>query len=104
MGRTLPSTTQIAFDLIAELKSFYEALRLSDQLILDTFFEATLQHRAAISNAANLLPMEVVPFVILLEERKRNNHNFIELYSQIEELEKRLLYLLPPDELETGGF
>ncbi len=104
MGRTLPSTTQIAFEQIAELKPFYDALRRSDQLILDKFFETTLQHRAAIGNAANLLPMEVIPFVILLEERKRNNRIHIELYSQIEELEKRLIFLLPPGELETGGF
>lgn len=46
MGRTLPSTTQIVFNLIAELQPFYLALRRSDQLILDKFFEATLQHRA----------------------------------------------------------
>lgn len=104
MGRTLPSTTQLIFDLIAELKPFYEALRRSDQLILDKFFEDALQHRAAISNAASLLPMEIMPFVILLEERKRNNHIFIELYSQIEELEKRLLLLLPPEEGWTDEF
>lgn len=104
MGRTLPSTTQIAFDQIAELRPFYEALRRADQLILDSFFESILQHRAAISNAANLLPMEVMPFVILLEERKRNNQGLRDLYSQIEELEKRLILLLPPEELETGGF
>jgi hypothetical protein len=104
MGRTLPSTTQLIFDLIAELKPFYEALRRSDQLILDKFFEDALQHRAAISNAASLLPMEVMPFAILLEERKRNNHIFIELYSQIEELEKRLLLLLPPEEGWTDEF
>lgn len=103
MGRTLPSTTQIAFDLIAELKPFYGALRISDQLVLDKFFEAILQHRAAISNAASLLPMEVMLLTVLLEERKRNNHNFIQLYSQIEELEKRIIYLPPPDELEMGG-
>ena len=42
--------------------------------------------------------MEMIPFAILLEERKRNNHIFIELYSQIEELEKRLLLLMPPEE------
>jgi hypothetical protein len=89
MGRTLPSTTQIAFDLIAELKPFYEALRRTDQLILDRFFEAILQHRAAISNAADLLPMEVMPFVILLEEHKRNSQIHNELYVLIEELEKR---------------
>jgi hypothetical protein len=45
MGRTLPSTTQIVFNLIAELELFYLALRRSDQLILDKFFEAILQHR-----------------------------------------------------------
>jgi hypothetical protein len=90
MGRTLPSTTQLAFDLIAELKPFYEALRRADQLILDRFFEAILQHRAAISNAADLLPMEVMPFVILLEEHKRSSQMYNELYVLIDELEKKL--------------
>jgi hypothetical protein len=98
MGRTLPSTTQIAFDLIAELKPFYGALRLSDQLILDKFFEAILQHRAALSHAANLLPMEVMPFVILLEERKRINHIFEEIHVSIGEIENNLKRLLPPSD------
>jgi predicted HTH domain antitoxin len=106
MGRTLPSTTQIALDTIAELKPFYEALCRSDQLILDRFFEAILQHRAAIGNAANLLPMEVMPFAILLEEHKRNNHTFNEIFGLLaeiqrklffEELEKRLNVALPFD-------
>ena len=97
MGRTLPSTTQLAFELIIELKPFYDALRLNDQLILDKFFESTLQHRTAIDHAKNLLPMEVMPFAIQLEERKRNNNFIIEIYSQIEELDKRLIELLPPD-------
>jgi hypothetical protein len=83
MGRTLPSSTQLAFDLIAELKSFYGALRRSDQLILDKFFEDALQHRAAISNAASLLPMELIPLVILLEEHKRINRRLDEVLSQI---------------------
>ena len=90
MGRTLPSTTQIAFELIAELEPFYGALRRSDQLILDKFFEAVLQHRAAISNAANLLPMEVMPFVILLEERKNVNQMRNELLGLIGELEEKV--------------
>jgi len=98
MGRTLPSTTQIALDTIAELKPFYEALRRSDQLILDRFFEAILQHRAAIGNAANLLPMEVMPFAILLEEHKRNHHILEELYVLIEELENKFKLLLPPED------
>ncbi len=90
MGRTLPSTTQIAFELIAELEPFYGALRRSDQLILDKFFEAVLQHRAAISNAANLLPMEVAPFVILLEERKSINQLRNELLGLIGDLEEKV--------------
>src|SRR5687767_821149 len=98
MGRTLPSNTQLAFDQIAELKPFYEALRRSDQLILDRFFESILQHRAAISHAANLLPMEVMPFVLLLEERKRNNQVHNEIHVLIEEIQGKINLLLPPNE------
>ena len=93
MGHTLSSTTQLVFEQIAELRPLYDALRRNDQLVLDKFFEAILQHRAAIGNAANLLPMEVMPLVILLEERKRNNHIHNELYGQIANLEKRLSQL-----------
>jgi hypothetical protein len=102
MGRTLPSTTLVAFELITELKPFYDALRLSDQIIVDKFFEATLQHRSAMDNARNLLPMEVMPFAILLEERKRNNGIFNELFGQIEELNQRFLLSMPPEDLEAG--
>jgi hypothetical protein len=98
MGRTLPSTTQLAFELIAELKPFYEALRRADQIILDRFFESTLQHRAAISHSANLLPMEVMPFVILLEEHKRNSQVYNDLYVLIEEMQKKIKILLPSEE------
>ena len=100
MGRTLPSTTQLAFDLIAELRPFYGALRRGDQLILDTFFEAALQHRAALGNTAHILPMEVMPFVILLEEHKRNRRVYNEIYGLIEEIEKKLKPLLPPSDAE----
>jgi hypothetical protein len=95
MGRTLPSTTQLAFEQIAELKPFYEALRRTDQLILDRFFESILQHRAAISHAANLLPMEVMPFVILLEEHKRNSQVHNELHVLIEEIQHKIKLMLP---------
>lgn len=101
MGRTLPSTTQIAFDLIAELKPFYEALRRTDQLIMDRFFESILQHRTAISNAADLLPMEVMPFVILLEEHKRNSQVYNELYVLIEEIQNKIKPLLPLDNSQS---
>jgi hypothetical protein len=97
MGRTLPSTTQLAFELIAELKPFYGALRRSDQLILDTFFEAVLQYRVALGNTAHLLPIEVMPFIILLEEHKRNKQVYNEIYGLIEKIEDKLKLLLLPD-------
>ena len=100
MGRTLPSTTQIVFDQFAELRPLYDALRRSDQLILDTFFEAILQHRAAIGNATSLLPMEVMPMVILLEQHKRNHHIHNELYGLIAELDNRFNQLGSPRETE----
>jgi hypothetical protein len=102
MGHTFPSTTQLAFEQIAELKPFYEVLSRRDQLILDKFFEVILQHRVAIAHADSLLPMEMMPIVILLEERKRVNRVHDELYRLIEELEKRLTPLLPPGEREDG--
>ena len=98
MGRTLPSTTQIVFGLISELEPFYGALRRSDQLILDKFFEAILQHRVPISNADSLLPMEILPFAILLEERKKLDQLHAELLGEIEELKKKVDCLLPPPE------
>ena len=93
MGRSLPSATQLAFDEFAELRPLYGAMRRSDQLILDRFFEQLLQHRAAIANATSLLPMEVMPLVLLLEERKRNNRMYDELCSQIDRLERKLRHL-----------
>src|SRR5688572_23495503 len=96
MGRTLPSTTQIVFKLIAELEPFYLALRRSDQLILDKFFEAVLQHRVPIGNADSLLPMEILPFVILLEERKKFDKLQAELRAEIEGLMKEVDRLSPP--------
>jgi len=95
MGRTLPSTTQIVFKLIAELEPFYLALRRSDQLILDKFFEAVLQHRVPIGNADSLLPMEVLPFVILLEERKKFDKLQAQLKAELEELQKQVDSLSP---------
>jgi hypothetical protein len=96
MGRSLPSATQLVFDELAELRPLYGALRRADQLILDKFFEQLLQHRAAIANATSLLPMEIMPLVILLEERKRSNRMFDELSNQIERLERKLMLLEAP--------
>jgi len=96
MGHTLASTTQLVFEQIAEIKPLYLALRRSDQLILDAFFADILGHRAAIGNAASLLPITLLPLVILLEERKRHDHIHNELYALIAELEKKLASLSAP--------
>ena len=93
MGRTLPSATQVVLGQIAELEPFYLALCRSDQLILDKFFEAILNHRPAIAHATRLLPMEFSPFAIILEERKRFDQVHNEIIRQIDELEKKLSQL-----------
>jgi hypothetical protein len=98
MGHTLPSTTQLAFELISELKPMYDVLRRQDQVILDSFFEAILQHRVAIAHAENVLPMEIVPLLILLEERKRIGRIHNELYAQMQELEKKIRQLSPSED------
>jgi hypothetical protein len=96
MGRTLPATTKAIFDQIAELEPFYLVLRRSDQLILDRFFETVFQHRTAISNAMNLLPIEVMPFAILVEEYKRIDNIRNELFNRIEMLKNQLKLISPP--------
>src|SRR6266508_1114041 len=68
----------------------YSSLYHAGCLRSDCRIEAILQHRAAIGNAANLLPIEIMPFVILLQENKRTNHIHNELYSLIEGLENKL--------------
>ena len=74
------------------------ALCRSDQLILDQFFEAILQYRFPIGTTDNLLPMDVLPFVILLEERKKFDQLQAELRADIEDLKKHVGGLLPPPE------
>ena len=102
MGRTLPSITQLVFAQIVDLKPFYDALRRSDQLVLDQFFEAILQHRPAIGNAANLLPMEILPFAILLEEHKRLSRMYDELLNLIERYWKHLKDLTCANKLHNS--
>ena len=93
MGRTLPPVTQLLLAQIVEVKSLYGALRRSDQLILDDFFDSIQQHRAAIANAASLLPLEAILLLMLLETRKREAHIHDELYRELERLRQELCAL-----------
>jgi hypothetical protein len=90
MGRSLAPATQLIVDQIAEVKPLYAALRRSDQLVLDEFFDSVAQHRAAIANAASLLPLEAILVVVQLEERKRFQRMLHELYAELQELRGEL--------------
>ena len=86
MGRSLPPASQLILNQIAELKPIYGALRRSDQLALDEIFDSVQQHRAALANAANLLPLEALLVLVLLEEHKRASHILAEMESEVQRL------------------
>jgi len=87
MGRSLPPASQLILNQIAELKSIYGALRRSDQLAMDEIFDVVQQHRAALANAATLLPLEALLVLALLEEHKRANRLYDELEGEIRRLQ-----------------
>ncbi len=90
MGRSILPVTQLVFEQIREVKPLYGALRRGDQLTLDGIFDSVYQHRAAIANAANLLPLEAMLMLMLMEERKRNNHIRNEIYGELRELREQI--------------
>ena len=95
MGRTLPPASQLVLQQIDEIKPLYEALRRSDQLVLDHIFEEIGPHRAAIANAANLLPLESMLVLALLEQHKKFTHTVNELYGEIKRFRVELETLRP---------
>jgi hypothetical protein len=90
MGRTLPPATQMILQQVDEVRPLYDALRRSDQLILDRIFEEIGQHRAAIANAANLLPLETMLVLSLLEQRKKFIHTYDELHAEMGKLQSKI--------------
>ena len=98
MGRNFPSATQLVHEVIGELKPFSEMLAPHDRWILSRFYEYGLNNRAAIANAASLMPMEATLLIILLEERKQTNHAITELQAEIEKLKRDRKRLRRPDE------
>ena len=97
MGRNFPSATQLVHEVIGELKPFSEMLPPHDRWILNRFYEYALNNRAAIANAASLMPMEATLLVILLEERKRTNQAINALQGEIEKLKQGQKRLQDPD-------
>lgn len=103
MGRNFPSATQLVHEVIGELKPFSEMLPPHDRWILNKFYEYAMNNRAAIANAASLMPLEATLLIILLEERKRTNHILNELQAEIEELKKDRKQLKPPEPAKYDG-
>ena len=88
MGRNFPSATQLVHEVIGELKPLADMLPPHDRWILTRFYEYALNNRAAIANAASLMPLEATLLIIVLEERKRTNRVVGELQAEIEKLKK----------------
>ncbi len=88
MGRNFLSATELVHQVIADLKPFAEMLPPQDRLIFGRFAEYALNNRAAIANAASLLPVEATLLVLLLEEHKANQRLYNELRMEIEALKK----------------
>jgi hypothetical protein len=103
MGRNFLSATELVHEVIGELKPLSEMLPPSDRLILNTFYEYALNNRAAIANAASLLPLEAALLIILVEERKSTNHAFNELRAEIEALRKERKRLEGQVQTEDDG-
>ncbi|MFN2121197.1 MAG: hypothetical protein ACK2T0_12440 [Anaerolineales bacterium] len=74
--------------MIGELKPLADMLPPHDRWILTRFYEYALNNRAAIANAASLMPLEATLLIIVLEERKRTNRVVSELQAEIEKLKK----------------
>ncbi|HEY5984704.1 MAG TPA: hypothetical protein VIU38_14655 [Anaerolineales bacterium] len=97
MGRNFPSATQLVHEVIGELKPLSEMLPPHDRWILNRFYEYALNNRAAIANAASLMPMEATLLIILLEERKQTNRAIHELQAEVEKLQQEHKRLKGPD-------
>ena len=70
MGRNFLSATELVHQVISDLKPFTDMLSHQDRLIFNKFYEAVLNNRAAIANAASLLPLEATLLLLLLKEHK----------------------------------
>jgi hypothetical protein len=102
MGRNFPSATQLVHEVIGELKPLADMLPPHDRWILTKFYEYALNNRAAIANAASLMPLEATLLIIVLEERKRTNRVVSELQAEIEKLKKDRQQLQQETEEEDG--
>ncbi len=97
MGRSLPSITLLLQNQAKEIEALRDALRRTDQILLDSLLDEVQQHRAAIANAASLLPLEAMLLLMLVEGRKREDKIQAELTREIRELRHEV------EELKKAG-
>jgi hypothetical protein len=90
MGRNFLSSTELVHQMIADLKPFSDMLPPQDRIIFSKFSEYALNNRAAIANAASLLPLEATLLLLLLEEHKHAQRLYIELRLEIDCLKKSI--------------
>lgn len=103
MGRNFLSATELVHQVIADLKPFAEMLPPQDRIIFHKFSEYALNNRAAIANAASLMPLEATLLILLLEEHKQNQRLYEELRAEIERLKKITAQLEVLRQTKVGG-
>lgn len=103
MGRNFLSATELVHQVIADLKPFAEMLPPQDRIIFHRFSEYALNNRAAIANAASLMPLEATLLILLLEEHKRCQRLYDELRAEVEMLKKATAQLEALKQAKTGG-
>jgi hypothetical protein len=90
MGKTIPSTTQLILDTIAEMLPFYEGLPGADQRRLDMILKRVSKHKVAISNARPLRPIIVLTILMVLEIYKFYTEIFHAQYEEMKRMRKAM--------------
>ena len=76
------SPTQLAYKVVAEIRLLAGELSPNQQRIIENYCNEILQHRSAIAEAVNLLPLEAALIVLQVREHENNNHEISELHRE----------------------
>lgn len=91
MGRNFASATELIHQLNADLKNVGDMLPLVERHMLKEFADFALNNRAAIANAANLHPMEILVLLVLVEQQKQIQRIDYDIHKELERLKADLL-------------
>lgn len=84
------SPTELVHKLIAELMPLANMLSPNDRRIIRRFCDYILQNRVSVSEAVGLLPVEAALVIIQVEEHKKNQHEFVKLHDELQELRVKI--------------